>query len=490
MVQLIIAHDLNVPLPAQLSLINKNSETSQQWRYFLPSHEPKNTLFGHLKFALKYEGLNLIILKRLFQSVGSKRIEAKVSDNPEDPFLRKIWFLYEWLLGEQLNLPNCNKCRYVKVVDPKLQFASKSKKSTRHCVKNNLPGTVNFCPLIFRTKRLDAYVKQDINQLIHESLVSFPKRYVDLAINALLLKDAKSSFLIEDETPSDIRIIRWSKLVAASGSDPISLKLLEKLQREVLENRRGIHFGLRKTWGFVGSRDPADRMPIPVHISAKFEDLTDLMAGLIEYDKKFVQSINPVLAAAGFSFGFVNIHPFEDGNGRIHRYLIHHVLARGGYTKDGMNFPISDIFYQELTAYRKVLDDHSIPLLSAIEWEPTEKGNVKVLNDTCDFYRYFDATQYAEFLYSCIHKAIKSDIPQAADFQLKFEDFMTQCKNVADLADHLIHLMYRFLHQNCGKFSKRALNREFAFLTKTEVKQFEAIYQTIFDEALTTSVER
>ena len=294
-----------------------------------------------------------------------------------------------------------------------------SKKSTRHYVKNNLPGTVNFCPLIFRTKRLDAYVKQDINQLIHGSLVSFPKRYVDLAINALLLKDAKSSFLIEDEIPSDIRIIRWSKLVAASGSEPINLQLLEKLQREVLENRHGIHFGLRKTWGFVGSRDPADRMPIPVHISAKFEDLTDLMAGLIEYDKNFVQTINPVLAAAGFSFGFVNIHPFEDGNGRIHRYLIHHVLARGGYTKDGMNFPISDIFYQELTAYRKVLDDHSIPLLSAIEWEPTEKGNVKILNDTCDFYRYFDATQYAEFLYSCIHRAIKSDIPTSCRFSIK-----------------------------------------------------------------------
>jgi Fic family protein len=35
----------------------------------------------------------------------------------------------------------------------------------------------------------------------------------------------------------------------------------------------------------------------------------------------------PVLFAAIITFSFVIIHPLEDGNGRIHRYLIHHVLA-------------------------------------------------------------------------------------------------------------------------------------------------------------------
>jgi hypothetical protein len=42
-----------------------------------------------------------------------------------------------------------------------------------------------------------------------------------------------------------------------------------------------------------------------------------------------VQEVDPVVAAAILAFGFVYIHPFEDGNGRIHRYLIHHVLADG-----------------------------------------------------------------------------------------------------------------------------------------------------------------
>ena len=48
---------------------------------------------------------------------------------------------------------------------------------------------------------------------------------------------------------------------------------------------------------------------------------------------------HPVLAAAIIAFSFVIIHPLEDGNGRIHRYLIHHVLAESGFTPKGVIFP-------------------------------------------------------------------------------------------------------------------------------------------------------
>jgi hypothetical protein len=37
-----------------------------------------------------------------------------------------------------------------------------------------------------------------------------------------------------------------------------------------------------------------------------------------------------------------------------------------------------------------------------IAWEATQNGNVKILNDTADFYRFFDATPHAEFLYGCV----------------------------------------------------------------------------------------
>ena len=100
------------------------------------------------------------------------------------------------------------------------------------------------------------------------------------------------------------------------------------------------------------------------------------------------------------AFGFVFVHPFEDGNGRIHRYLIHHVLAARGFNPPGVVFPVSATILDRIDEYRKVLESYSQRVLPLIKWKPTKDGNVEVLNDTADLYRYFDATPQAEFLYS------------------------------------------------------------------------------------------
>ncbi|MDH3465586.1 MAG: Fic family protein [Gammaproteobacteria bacterium] len=33
-------------------------------------------------------------------------------------------------------------------------------------------------------------------------------------------------------------------------------------------------------------------------------------------------ALDPILQAAATAFGFIYIHPFQDGNGRLHRCLI------------------------------------------------------------------------------------------------------------------------------------------------------------------------
>ena len=48
-----------------------------------------------------------------------------------------------------------------------------------------------------------------------------------------------------------------------------------------------------------------------------------------------------VIHAAAIGYGFVFLHPFEDGNGRIHRFLIHNILARRGFTPADVMAPVS-----------------------------------------------------------------------------------------------------------------------------------------------------
>src|SRR4029077_3841055 len=110
------------------------------------------------------------------------------------------------------------------------------------------------------------------------------------------------------------------------------------------------------------------------------------------------------------AFGFVFIHPFVDGNGRIHRYLIHHVLAEHGFTPKGVVFPVSAVILERIDEYREGLEVYSRPRLPHIEWRATKDGNVEVLNDTIDLYRYFDATRQAEFLFDCVAQTIEHSL--------------------------------------------------------------------------------
>ena len=48
-----------------------------------------------------------------------------------------------------------------------------------------------------------------------------------------------------------------------------------------------------------------------------------------------------VVAAWVSRSGSVQTHPFENGNGRLHRYLVHHVLARYGFSPHGIVVPVA-----------------------------------------------------------------------------------------------------------------------------------------------------
>src|SRR6266446_6499745 len=122
------------------------------------------------------------------------------------------------------------------------------------------------------------------------------------------------------------RIQRWGRAIGEAGRRPIDLDELLRLQRIVVGDARFVTLGLRPDGGFVGEHDRDSRMPLPDHISARHEDLPALIDGMAAFDRGPALKLDPVIAAAVLAFGLVYIHPFVDGNGRIHRYLIHHVL--------------------------------------------------------------------------------------------------------------------------------------------------------------------
>jgi len=176
----------------------------------------------------------------------------------------------------------------------------------------------------------------------------------------------------------------------------------------------------------------------------------------------------------------VYIHPFHDGNGRIHRYLIHHVLARANYSPAGLVFPVSAAILRNIDEYPRVLESYSKALLPAIEWRETEKHNVEVLNATADYYRYFDATAHAEFLYECVRQTVNVDFPNEVRFLEAFDRFSADVQQLVDMPAPTLELLRRFLHQENGRLSQRARNREFSRLTPIELSTIESLYEHHF----------
>ena len=74
------------------------------------------------------------------------------------------------------------------------------------------------------------------------------------------------------------------------------------------------------------------------------------------------------------AFDFVYIHPFQDGNGLVHKCMIHHVLAGRKYTPPGMVFPVFSVMLDRIDDNRTTLQAHSAPLIDLIDWRSTQWG--------------------------------------------------------------------------------------------------------------------
>lgn len=482
---LIAEYDLHVPSPPRLAAIaNRHHPIStREWRMFAPGFAPKENLEGQLEFAVKWEGVSLAVLRALFRRVDPAKIVRMVRHKPTGAYVRRIWFLYEWLMDVRLDLPDSGKVRAVTVVNPKLQFARKSGPlSRRHRVRNNLPGTQRFCPMVRRTPELDRYAQMRLDAEARKVIGRTHPDVVRRAAAFLLLEDSQASFQIEGERPPQDRQLRWAQAIADAGQQDLTVDEFERLQEMVIGDARFVQLGLRTEGGWIGERDRTTADPIPQHISARPEDLPDLMQGLVEYGQQN-QAVpsDPVVVAAALSFGFVYIHPFEDGNGRLHRWLIHHALARAGYNPPDLVFPVSVPMLRRITDYRAVLTSYSRALLPLVDWRTTGQHNVEVLNDTADYYRFFDATAHAEFLYRCVEETVTWDLPQEVAYLEGYDEFSRRVQEqTADMPEKTINLLAQFLRQNNGRLSKRARTREFARLSEDEVERVEALYRRCF----------
>jgi hypothetical protein len=452
------------------------------WTIFDKRYWPGDNITDHLSFALRHENLDLLILKRAFDVIDPDEIAAFISDAPTGTITRRIWFFYETLTGKTLPIDDAQQVTAAHALDPKAYFTSKPVLSKRHRVRDNLLGTRAYCPIIRRTAALESSLERGLADKAAETVGRTSSGLVARAASFMLLADSRASFEIEGERPPRGRLERWGRAILQAGKNNLTLDELNRLHSVLIEDTRFIEAGIRPDGVFLGERDH-NGDPLPEFIGARSDDLSDLLGGMLAAnDRMRNYEIDPVLQATVTAFGFVYIHPYQDGNGRLHRCLIHHVLAERKFTPAGMVFPVSSVMLDQIDDYGETLRGHSGPLIPFIDWRPTPDRNVEVLNDTADLYRYFDCTAEAEFLYSCVARTVEHDLPEEIEYLRRHDEAQRRIMETVEMPDRLAQDLIMFIRQNDGRLPKRRREKEFAALSDEETARIEAIYQEVFSD--------
>ena len=444
-------------------------------------YRPEETLADQLEFALKHDGVNLQVLDAAFGRVAPEGLEAelaqRVRDRPTGIYVRRLWFLYEFLTGRTLQVADASTGNYVPLLDPALYYTASAVRSRRHRVVDNLLGNADFCPIVRRTERLAAFEAENLASEASRIVADFDEDAIRRAVSYLYTKETRSSFDIEGERPSASRTERFvSLLKTVPNVARLTMDELLRLQNATVDPRYADR-GCRADQVYVGEQVDLARQKIHF-IAARPEDVPRLMEGLLGALSRIeVSAVDPVVLAAALSFGFVFIHPFQDGNGRLHRLLIHYVLARTGFTPKGLIFPVSAVMGARKHEYDETLEAFSVPLMRLVDYDEDADGVVTVKNATAHLYRFIDATVMAEALYAWVQETVRTELRRELEFVVAFRDLRKEIESIVELPDRKANLLIKLCLQNNGTLSPSKRRSHFEELTDAEVAALERAVQ-------------
>ena len=444
-----------------------------------PKYWPGNTLGDHLEFALKYDGTNLLILAGLFQKTTMEDLLAYLESKPTGKYARRVWFLYEFLTGTTLPLDDLKRGNYIDLLEPdKYHTITRPSRVPRQRINDNLLGDSRFCPMVRRTDTLREYETADLPGRCRQLVAGYSPAILKRALGYLYAKETKSSFEIEHIKPTSTRIERFMALLQTAGQEDFCTKSqLIEVQKRVVD-KRFQDSNYRSQQNYVGETVAWQKEKIHF-VCPKPEDLPDLMEGLTAaHERMDAGGVSPVVHAAAIAYGFVFLHPFVDGNGRIHRFLIHNILARRHFTPEGVIFPISAFMLKNPVDYDASLEAFSRPLMTLVEYSLDEEGRMKVHNDTALCYRYIDMTPQAEALYHFIAQTIDTELASELEFLANYDKTKKAIQEIVDMPDRRIDLFIRFCLQNNGRLSAGKRASHFSFLSDEEIASLEQAVQS------------
>lgn len=459
--------------------VNRRKDTSD--RMLFPSSVAiTDTPVGHLEFALRHEGVNLEIIDAAFEKIHPALLIARLRDAPNSAPIRRACYLWEWMRGESLNAGVTPSGGYVDLF-PADQYAVAAKpvKVPAYRINDNALGNRDFCPVVKRATIANA---DNIRALIEQvpAMMASPGETAmyERAIRYLYLSETRSSFAIEKEIPNASKEERFVNLLAHAGEEEqVSEDWLVNLQNIVIKDvySQEASYRGRQNWLEDANGRITFLPPSP-------EVLPELMRGWESFVNDQEKSIDLSLKIACAAFGFVYLHPFMDGNGRLHRFMIHHILQQSGLLPQGLVLPVSASIAKDIPAYLAVLSGFSKPTTRLWEYQRADPGPLIMRTPGARPYRYFEADAEVLFIQKMIQATILTEMPSELRFLAGYDHAFEVLNKELDLPRSDLSALIRMINGNNGHLS-HAKRKRYAHLPDTAIERIESVVQEAFSDS-------
>ncbi len=430
-------------------------------------------VLGHVLFAIKHEGINLQILSQALQLVPEEVMISAYQDSPTGQYIRKACYLWEAFAKKQLSAtPSLKGVKYFPLFDPDAYITTSGIKDPRWRVTFNGLGTLDYCVTVRRTDTLQAQLDKGLLKQASDFTESLPSDILNRTLAWAYLHETKDSYAIEKESPSEDKATRFVNLLRqAHTKRQLTEEYLVELHNTVISNpfEKAASFRIEQNYLSNGLRGPLGITYIPPS-----PYLTqDLMVELMDLVNNPPGNVDPLVLASIVSFAFVFIHPFMDGNGRLSRFLFHHVLCQCGSLPNGLVLPVSSVLKQNEAGYLSVLQEFS---------EPTRRfWEVSVVDDTTAFfdfkghesiYRYWDATSCVLFMANAAESAIEHHLKEETVFLHRYDQIYKMIDREYDVANKDLSRLVMFCMDQNGNLSK---NRRKQYQDSVPEEVFDAL---------------
>ena len=439
---------------------------------------------AHLLFALKHEGVNLQVLASASKHLAAADLAAALAATPNGQYVRMLCSAWEHFTGNQVVAQPVITAGYVDLFDEGRYYTGGTNRDSRWRVNFNGLGSWDYCVTVERTPAIKDALDFDVLGATRDFAASLNRELLDRTLSWAYLHETQDSYAIEKEAPSEDKARTFIHLLRqAHKPRTLDEAYLVELQASIVSNpyNQAVQYRTEQNWLSDGGRGALGVTFVP----PRPDDLPGLMDAWSRFANDTAKHLDPLMAASIVSVGFVYLHPFMDGNGRLSRFLFHKVLCQSGQLPDGMLLPVSVAMKRQEAQYLSVLQDFSRPARALVNARAAGEGDFE-FTFKCDdtIFRFWDATRCVEFGLSMAREALEVELRSETSFLVHFDAVRKHIDDQYDLRGSTLATLVSIALDNGGAISNNKRKRYADEVTPEIFDAIEGKAREVLSDAL------